>query len=430
MISYKMAMEFIEESNAYGSIYGLEAIRELLRRLGNPQEQLKFIHIGGTNGKGSVVSFLASILIKAGYRTGSYISPVLSDYRERIQINGNYITEDALARGIEKIKKAVDEMKEEGYPRPTVFEIETALGFLYFLEERCELVLLEVGLGGKDDGTNVISTSILTILTSISLDHMHLLGDTIKEIAECKGGIIKEGVPVILSHQTEEAESVIQRICAKNNSPLWITEPDKCIYGGYQRDFQEFSYKEFSNLRTQLMGSYQIENACVCIEAVKRLLEIGFPVSKEALEEGILKARWSGRFERIYENPDIFIDGAHNEDGAAKLMESLDLYFTNRRILYIMGILKDKDYHKMIQLTVPRADKIFTITPDNTRALSADELADEIRRINPNTEAAETLEQAIHRALSEAGKEDVIVAFGSLYYLGELRRLIQEMQND
>lgn len=427
-MNYDEAMNYIQDTMKYGSILGLSSMRELLKRLGNPQDQLKFIHIAGTNGKGSTLAYISTILTQAGLRVGRYVSPVIFEYRERIQVDENYITQEAAAEEITTIKEAVDEMVAKGYPHPTVFEIETALGFLYFVKESCDLVVLEVGLGGSEDATNVISTSICSVITSISLDHMQILGETIEEIAACKAGIIKNRVPVVLSHQQEPVMEVIRRRCAETSSELWITTPENIKFCGYKEEIQYFSYGVHKNLGISLAGHFQIENACTAIEVIEELRRQGYHISQKSLETGLLSTKWPGRFQKINNKPLIYVDGAHNPDSARRLREAMELYFTNQRIIYIIGVLRDKDYKKIIDITLDRGEVIYTITPDNSRGLPGEELADYICRKNKPAEALNSLSDALNKALMQVDEDGVIIAFGSLSFLGEFMKLVQERQ--
>lgn len=429
-MNYQESMDYIEEIMKTGSIMGLESMKELLRRLENPQDNLRFIHLAGTNGKGSTLAFLSAILMAAGYRTGCYISPVLTGYRERIQVNGRWISEQAVAAGLTKIRAASDSMAADGLPRPTAFEVETALGFLYFAAEACDIVVLETGLGGSEDATNVVKTVVCSVITPISLDHMSILGDSIEAITACKAGIIKPRVPVVLARQSEAAVKVIRSVCMEQDSPLWVTAPPKALEGPGKTETQCFDYRVWKRLEIALMGPFQIDNAAVAAEVIRVIGGYGYQVSETALRSGLLMARWHGRFERIAQNPDLYIDGAHNEAGAVRLMEAVDLYFTNRRLLYIMGVLQDKDYARIIELTAHRAARIFTITPANSRGLSAGKLAAEIGRVNPNVNSCETLKDALAAAREAADQEDVILAFGSLSFLGDLMKLVQEKAYD
>ena len=417
-------MEYIEQVSSLGIVPGLDGIRELCRRLGNPQKGLKFIHVAGTNGKGSVSAYIATVLQEAGYRVGRYISPVIFEYRERIQINGRMITKKALCQGMDHMKSVCDEMVREGLPQPTSFEIETALGFLYFLEKGCDIVVLETGMGGLLDATNIVENTVAAVFTSISMDHMKFLGKTLEEIAEQKAGVMKCGCAVVSTDQKPEIMSVILRKAEELSCPVTIVDQGKICKAEYGLERQRFDYGSRKKLEITLAGRYQVENAALAVEVLDVLAQRGFPVTEDKLRRGLRETRWPGRFTMIKKHPIFIVDGAHNEDAAKRLAESVTFYFTNRKIIYIMGILKDKEYEKIIALTHAYADHIITVTsPGNPRAMSAYELALEVSKVHPKVTAADSLEEAVEMSLLLADSQDVIIAFGSLSFLGRLMEI-------
>lgn len=427
VMTERQVMEYIGRVNGLGIVPGLDSIRELCGRLGNPQGHLKFVHIAGTNGKGSVSAYIASVLQCAGYRVGRYISPVIFEYRERIQVNGRVISRRALCQGIQQIKAACDEMVLEGRQHPTVFEIETALGFLYFLEKECDIVVLETGMGGLLDATNVIENTELTVFASISMDHMKFLGNTPEEIAEQKAGIIKKGCNVVSAVQRPEVLAVLCGRAEELGCPVTVADPEKLAKIHYGLERQSFDYNKRKKLEISLAGKFQIENAALAVDALDVLGERGFAVTEEQLRRGLREAQWPGRFTVIKRHPIFIVDGAHNEDAAKRLAESITFYFTNRKIIFIMGILKDKEYEKIIALTQEYADHIITVaSPGNPRSFSAYELASEVAKAHKKVTAADSLEEAVEMSLLLAGSEDVIVAFGSLSYLGRLMEIAGE----
>lgn len=420
----RQVMEYMEQVSAYGIVPGLDSIRELCRELGDPQKELRFVHIAGTNGKGSVSAFLAEILKCAGYRVGRYLSPALFQYRERIQVNGSCITKAALGRGVERIKGICDGMVARGLPHPTPFEIETALGFLYFREKACDVVVLETGMGGLLDATNIVENTLAAVLTSVSMDHMQFLGDTPEKIAFQKAGIIKRGCRVVSAVQRKEVMEVIQAGAEALGCPLQAVEPEMISHVRYGLEKQSFDYGGLKKLELSLAGKYQIENAALAVETVEALREQGLSVSEEALRLGLLRTQWPGRFTLIGKKPYFIVDGAHNEEAAVRLAESLEFYFTNKRVIYIMGVLKDKEYEKIIASTHALADQIITVTPPgNPRALPAYELARAVAEVHCDVTAADSLEEAVEMSRLLAGKDDVIVAFGSLSFLGRLMEI-------
>lgn len=425
-MDYTEARVYLENVTKYGSVLGLENMKELLNRLSNPQDELKFIHIAGTNGKGSVLAYVSTVLTEAGYCVGRYISPTLFSYRERIQVNGEYIEKDSLARWVSKIRDVIETMVQEGKTHPTVFEIETALSFLYFKEKKCDFVVLETGMGGLLDATNVVKTTVAEIIVSISLDHLGVLGNNLKEIAQNKAGIIKPETIVITAEQEKEAMEVLTSVCQEKKCNLYIAEKkDICnIHYGY--DGQTFDYKQYQKLEISLAGSYQILNAALAVEALERIKMLGYKISEEQLRRGLKRATWKGRFTVLQKNPVFVIDGAHNRDAAKVLRQSIDLYFADKKIFYIMGMFKDKEYEEVLRQTADKAEYIFTIeTPNNVRALPAEELAQAAKKYNENVEAADTIEEAVKKAFAMADKEDVIIAFGSLSFLGQLTETVE-----
>lgn len=422
-MKYEEVMEYMELNiNGLGSVPGLDSIRELLERMGNPQKKLRFIHVAGTNGKGSVSTLIANALIANGYRVGRYISPTLSDYRERIQVNNRMISKTVVAAGLEQIFELGRLMKEDGLAHPTAFEIETALGFQYFLDKKCDYVVLETGMGGTLDATNIIENTLLCVFTSISRDHMAFLGDTLAEIAENKAGILKPGCMAVSAWQNEEVATVLKNRCKEMNVPFTMVNKMDIKVGRQSLKGQKISYGKYKQVNIPLLGSFQTENAALALLALDILLQRGMRLKEDKMRKGFTESVWPGRFEVLQKKPYVIADGAHNEDAVKKLMETLRFYFTNDRIIYIMGVLKDKDYTPMIQESVPWAEYIFTITPPNKeRALSALDLAKVIREYNPNVTATDSVEEALEMARLMAGEDGVVLAFGSLSYLGKLK---------
>lgn len=417
----------MDEVSKYGSVLGLESMRELLRRLGDPQNELKFIHISGTNGKGSVLAYLSTILSGAGYRTGRYISPTLFSYRERIQVDGEYIEKESLACHVTAIAAAAEDMQKAGLPSPTVFEIETALAFLYFKEKRCDIVTLEVGCGGLLDATNVITTTLMELIASISMDHTDLLGDTLAKIAAQKAGIIKPDTMVVSAQQKSEAAQVIEDTCKEQHCTLQMVDESKISNVHYGAEGQTFSYKTWENVAISLAGSYQIKNAALALEGVEALRKLGYALSDQQVREGLLHTAWRGRFTTLRRDPTVIIDGAHNPAAALELKESLERYFPGKTLYFVMGMFKDKDYAQVIDLTAPLARHIITVeTPGNPRAMPARELAEAVGKVNPSVEWADSVAHGVEKALAMAGKEDAVIVFGSLSFLGEAADAVNE----
>lgn len=425
-MNYKETMEYLEGIRSFGIVPGLDSIKELCRRLDNPQDDLKFVHIAGTNGKGSTLAYISTILKCAGYKVGRYNSPSIFEYREEIQVNGRPITKNALCEGVELVKQACEEMVIAGLPHPTPFEVETALAFWYFRKMQCDIVVLETGMGGLNDATNLITTTQVAVLVSISMDHMQFLGNTLEKIAEQKAGIIKPGCTVVSMRQADSAMEVIRRTAEEAHCPLRIVEETAASHIRYGVEKQRFDYKGMKNLEISLAGQFQIENAVLALEAIEGLREQGFDIAEKHIRKGLQDTVWQGRFTVLRKKPYFIVDGAHNEDAARKLAKSIEFYFTNKRIIYIMGILKDKEVEKIIDLTHGYADQIITVTPpENPRAMHAYELAQEIVPKHPQVTGVDSLEEAVEMSYLLAGREDVIIAFGSLSYLGRLIKIVE-----
>ena len=432
----KETLEFIEECNKLGSVPGLDSIIELTKRLGNPQDFLKFIHIAGTNGKGSTLSFISTVLSTAGYKVGRYISPVIMEYRERFQINGKIISKSNLNSYMEIIKEICDQMVLDGYSHPTSFEIETALAFLYFKEQKCDVVVLETGMGGLLDATNLITTTIISVITSISMDHMQFLGNTLTEIAFHKAGIIRNNTNVVTVEQDDEVWKVLEKICKDKQAPFTIVEKKDISHIKYGINKQSFDYEK-EHYEIALAGTYQIENATLALKTLQIIKENGLlkdidkkvKLTEEKIKKGLFATQWKGRFTIIGKKPVFIVDGAHNEAASIQFAKSMDFYFTNKRKIYIMGMFRDKECEKVIENTVHSASQIITVaTPGNARALPAYELAQIVKEYNINVTVADSLEEAVEMSYLFADKDSVIAAFGSLSYLGDLMTIIEKQK--
>ena len=453
-MNYQEAMEYMEKVGTYGIVPGLDSIRELCRRLGNPQDELKFVHIAGTNGKGSTLAYISNILQAAGYRVGKYISPVIIEYCEKIQIGKQKITHKDLCEGLEIIKKHCDAMVSDGFHHPTPFEIETALAFWYFREKQCDIVVLETGMGGREDATNLITTTQVAVLASIGMDHMKFLGNSLEEIAAHKTGICKPGCQVVSMRQKEAAQKVVEQTAAELGCMLTIADVANAKHVKYGLKKQTFDYGNYKKLEITLAGKFQVANAVLAVEAVQALGKCGYEIKETAIRKGLKETVWNGRLQILEEHPlfivdqihagiagtrwqgrmetvlpGVIVDGAHNEDAAAKLADSIEFYFTNKRIIYIMGMLKDKEVDRVIALTEKYADQILTVTPpDNPRAMHSYDLATEVAKVHPNVTAVDSLEEAVELSHLLAGRDDVILCFGSLSYLGRILKIMEKRQ--
>lgn len=428
----KETSAYIEELKKYGSVPGLINIRNLCEKLGHPERELSFVHIAGTNGKGSTLSFLSEVLKCAGFKVGKYVSPTISDYRERIQVNDRMISKRSLSQGMTLCREKCEELVAEGQPHPTAFEVETALAFWYFKEQKCKIVVLETGLGGELDATNIVTNTLVEVFTSISLDHMGILGSTLSEIAAVKAGIIKKGSIAVTTAQEPEVMEVLKFRTQREGVPLMEAAPLEAGQVKSSLSGQTFSYKEFSKVQISLLGRYQIENAVLALETIRALrmqtLQ-GHPIiiPDKAVLQGMKNAVWPGRFQIVARKPIFIADGAHNRDGAAKLAESLQYYFPQKHMIFIMGILRDKEQEEIVKATVPLADQVLTISTKGARGFSALELAEICSRYQERVTATDGIQEALELAYLMASPEDVIVAFGSLSFLGELLPLVEQI---
>lgn len=425
-MTYAEVMDYIEELKVYGSVPGLANMENLCEKLEMPQRALKFVHIAGTNGKGSVLAFISEILKEAGYRVGRYISPTIFEYRERIQINARPVSKKDLCHLMTRMKEICEELIREGKPHPTAFEIETAMAFQYFKEKGCQLVVLETGLGGSLDATNIIEKALVEVFTSISMDHMGVLGKTLKEIAENKAGIMKPDSVVVALKGEEEVMEVLRNRACSLKIPFYVTDAKEAVGVRRGLEKQTFSYKGYKKLVITMAGTYQIENAMLAVDAVDQLKKAGFTVSDKAVYRGLEKAVWPGRFQILSKKPCFIADGAHNADGARRLAESIRFYFTNRRIIYIIGMLRDKEQEEILKATCPLASQILTVSTKGERGLAAYDLAQKASNYHSNVTAADSVQEAVELSYLLADKDTVIIAFGSLSYLGELIKMVEK----
>ncbi len=425
-MNYDEALRFINDSKKYGIVLGLNNMYNLMNELGNIQDKIKIIHIAGTNGKGSVGAFVESVLISAGFKTGRYISPTITEYFERFQINGKFIQKENFCRLCEKVKNVTDKIVSEGKSHPTDFEVETAIAFLYFYEERCDFVLLETGLGGRLDATNIIKANLCSVITSISFDHTHFLGNSLNEIAFEKCGIIKEKCSVISMFQNKEVMNVIQKKCKEKKSELITVSKSDILYRGFEEYVQKFDYKSYKNIKISLLGKFQIENASLAIEVIEFLKKKNYGITDKNIYDGFINTVWQGRFQILNKNPLFIADGAHNEDAAKRLAENIMLYFKNKKIIFIVGIFKDKDYKKIVEMTAKLAYKIFVFTLNDSRGLDADILLKEFLLYNENVKIVSDVQTAVSESFLETEKNSVIIAFGSLSYMGDLIEIMKK----
>lgn len=426
-------IEYINNPEWHSSVYGLERIQELLERLGNPQNSLKFVHVAGTNGKGSVCAYMDSVLREAGLRVGLFTSPYIEMFEERIRVNGENISLEALTEVTWAVREAAEAMaSQDAAKHPTEFELMCAVALVYFARQNCDICVLEVGLGGRWDATNVINAPEVCVITRIGLDHTELLGDTTAKIAAEKAGIIKPGTTVVSWSQDEAALKAIRVVCEAADAPLYVANLDDLEIEPVNLEdvntlpVRHFTYKQWP-FETKLLANYQPANAMLAIEALGMLRLRGWDISQEAVHAGIAKATWPGRFEVMQQNPLVIVDGGHNPQGAEVLAETLRDVLPETKPVFLVGILADKDYGGMLETVVDLGQDFVCVTPPNPRALDAEELAAAISALRPEApvHVAEDFNDAVAQAFQLAGEQGAICAFGSLYSIHDLKAALR-----
>ena len=415
-MDYKEALAYINALEFYGSKPGLSRVGELLEKLGSPQKELKFIHIAGTNGKGSCAAMLASVFKAAGYRTGLYTSPYLYRFNERMQINGKQIEDEVLADIVTRLQPLADGMADH----PTVFEMITAAAMLWYRQEQCDIVVLEVGLGGRFDATNIIAAPECAVIMNIGLDHTEILGGTVEQIAFEKAGILKPGTAAVLFQQSESVTRVVRERCEELGVALRV--PD---FSQIQSEFdsifgQSFTYRGES-YALPLLGAHQLKNAATALEAVEVLRERGWRLEQNDVEHGLYAVHWPGRFELLSEEPLFVVDGGHNPQCAETVRDNLLHYFPDKRRILLLGVLADKDYEGLTAILDEAADEYICVAPDSPRALPAKELADWLNRYNKPVACCDSIRDGVSLALDRSDADSVVCAVGSLYSVGEIR---------
>lgn len=423
-----MIIDRIHEFNRFGMVLGLDRMEELLRRLGNPQDDLKVIHVAGTNGKGSVSKYLEEGLAACGYKMGLYTSPYIETFNERIRYDGADISDEDLEYYGQKVVSAAEAMVADGLDSPTEFEVVTAIAFLYFAGRQADITILEVGLGGIGDSTNVVKSPLASVITSISYDHMAQLGSSLAEIAVNKAGIIKTGCPVIANVPQRDAAKIIARKAYAMGSRLYDISGIRAAVSDEtpfsQKVSMELYEKSYSDVEISMVGRHQAENLKTALATLEVLRKSGaVKLDREALYEGLKRARQPGRFEVISEDPLVIIDGAHNEAGAQALQETMAQHFAGKKILLVAGILADKEIDSIVKFLTKITDHIIVTEPDNPRKLAAEKLAEHVADFGVAAEAVSDVEAAVHRAKELADGYDVILFAGSLYLVGDVRRL-------
>ena len=423
VMNYTQAIEYIHSVNWVFCKPGLQRVTELCSALGDPQDKLKFIHVAGTNGKGSFCAMTDSILRQAGYKVGLFTSPYITQFNERMRINGENISDSELCELVEYIKPYADKMTD----KPTEFELITALAFLYFARHNCDVVVLECGLGGRLDATNVIKTPVLSVITGISLDHTSILGDTVEKIAAEKAGIIKSGVPCLWCGENGEAENIIRQQAQDVGAPFLMTDKNALSVTEMTLDGTTLDVLNIKDAHLSLLGSYQPTNALNAVSAVKILENNGFCIDENAIRKGLANTRWQARFEVISRDPLVIADGGHNPEGIDAATESVKRYFGQEKVAVVTGVMADKDYEYMAKRIAEISDRVFCLTPDNPRALGAEKYARVFEQLGVSATAHESVDDAVRSALEWAKSNNrAIVALGSLYMYGEVAQSVEK----
>jgi len=420
MSTIEEAMAFIHSACWKKSKLGLSRITELMELLDNPQKKLKFIHIAGTNGKGSTAAMLASILQESGYKTGLFTSPFVHKFSERMQINSVCITDSEIEKFAVKLYNHTSRMQD----CPTEFELITAMAMLYFYENECDIVVLEVGMGGRLDATNIIDTPEAAVITSIGLDHTGQLGDTEEKIAAQKAGIIKPEGIVISYPQKKSVADVILDKCGEQNARVTFADVNKIRAVRQNLNGQQFEYNGIKNLTIPLLGEHQLRNAAVVITTIDALQERGWHITEDTLRNGLQKTFWPARFEVMRRDPVFIADSAHNPHGVNAVVNTLTSLFPGKKITFLLGVSADKDYPEMIRLLIPCAKRFFTVMPNSSRALPAEDLAAHINKYNVDVIFCESIESGVNRALEVSDNNDVICALGSFFMIGGVRECL------
>jgi dihydrofolate synthase/folylpolyglutamate synthase len=419
----QQAIEYIHSVFWKGSIPGLSRTFELLEKMGNPQNKLKFIHIAGTNGKGSTAAMTASILRKAGYCTGLYTSPYIYKFHERMQVDGEMIRDEELVEITEFVKPLADSMAQS----PTEFELVTCIAFEFFKRRGCDIVVLEVGMGGELDSTNVIPTPEVAVITNIGLDHTDYLGSTVEEIALTKAGIFKAGGDAVVYRSTPGVEAVFESVCAQRNVKLKKADFDSIKPISHGLDGQIFDCCGYENLQIPLLGQHQMKNAAVVLAVIKTLTQKGWKIDKQDIYDGMRDVTWPGRFDVVGKKPLFIIDGGHNPQCIEALVKNIGDYLAGKRVIALTGVLADKDYGDMYRPVMPLVEQFVCVTPPNPRRLLARELAEHLTKTGAKATACEEIADGVKLAVELAGEDGAVLCFGSLYTIGDIKNALEEM---
>lgn len=417
-MDYRQAVEFVESSSIVRERYGLEKLQQALHLLGDPHHHTEFVHIAGTNGKGSTAAMTASVLQTAGYRTGLYTSPHLMRYNERMQIDGVPISDEDFVEAASQVQRVCEQLGGV----PIVFEVLTLMALWYFAQQHCDIVVLEVGIGGLLDSTNVIPSPKAAIITQLGMDHTETLGNTLEEIAAQKGGIVKEGTPTVMALQEPSAVAVVQQICNQHHAPLALADPERLRVLDASVAGQTLEDREYGKLKLPLAGEHQRKNAANVLEAVAMLRTQGYRISDDDVREGIAKTVWPARFERLSTAPDFILDGGHNPQCLHAATAALREYYPGQKVVFLVGMMADKDTDHMLAEMASIAKSFVCIRPDSPRAMQPQLLAQQLtERFHLPACACGSVREGIAEATRQAGKEGVVCALGSLYLAGEVR---------
>ena len=419
----EQAIAYIHSVCWKGSIPGLGRTQELLEKMGNPEKKLKFVHIAGTNGKGSTAAMTASILSKAGYRTGLYTSPYIYRFHERIQVDGVEISDEDLTEITEYVKPLADSMAQS----PTEFELVCCIAFEYFYRKKCDIVVLEVGMGGAWDATNVIEVPEVAVITNIGLDHTEYLGDTVEKIAETKSGIFKPHGHAVVYRSTPSVEAVYERVCAERDVSLRKADFDGLVLKAHTLEGQVFDCGSRKDLVLPLLGDHQLHNASVVLSIADTLIGEGWKISEQNIYDGIRDVRWPGRFDIVCRKPLFIIDGGHNPQCIEALVKNIQDYLAGKKVIALTGVLADKDYADMYKPVMPLVDRFVCITPPNPRKLEAEQLARYLRQAGAQAQASESILDGVKQAMDLAGEDGVVLCFGSLYSIGGIRDALKDL---
>ena len=416
-MKFDEALEYIHSVKWQSMKPGLDRTRELLGALGNPEKSLKFIHIAGTNGKGSTAAYISSILTAAGYKTGLYVSPYIIRFNERMQVNGEYISDDELISMVEEIRPHADAMKDN----PTEFELITALAMKHFQRKQCDIVVLEVGMGGELDSTNVIDTPEAAVITAIGLDHVKELGPELTDIARAKAGIIKPGGDVVVYGGDPDVEVVFAEVCKERNARLYKADFSRITELKPSIDGVDFSLSPYGSVTVPLAGAYQPKNAALAVTVLEVLRDKGYKIDEDNIIKGLSKVYWPGRFEVLGRSPVFILDGSHNPQGMEATADTLRQYYGEKKITFVLGVMADKDIDAMISYIAPLAGAFIAVRPDYYRAMEVGALVEKLTQYGVPVTSGGTVDEGVSIALDGAGTDDVICAIGSLYFSGEIR---------